>query len=200
MRLVVFGGSFDPVHLGHEAIADAARAELRPQRLLWVPAGRAPHKDAGAVASDEQRVGLLRLVLARRAADELDLRELRRDGPSYSVDTLRELHAEQPGADLIFLLGADSLAHLASWRDPAALFALARFAFAPRPGWDRSRLDAFRAALPRAHADAFQALWLDMPEVAVSSTAIRAALARGAAPEGLRPEVLAEIRRLGCYA
>lgn len=199
MRIVVFGGSFDPVHLGHEAIADAARRELQPDRLLWVPAGRAPHKDAGAAATDLQRLALLRLVLARRPVDELDPREMQRTGPSYSVDTLRELQAEQPDAELIFLLGADSLAHLASWRDLPGLFALAQFAFAPRPGWDRARLAAFCASLPSALRAKFRARWLDMPEVAVSSTAIRAAIARGDAPAGLRPEVMAEVRRLGCY-
>lgn len=199
MRILVFGGSFDPVHLGHEAVADAARAALAPDRLLWLPSGQAPHKLHRAAAPAAAREAFLRLVLVNRPGEELDLRELQRPGPSYTVDSLRSLAAECPGAALFFLLGADSLEHLASWRDPAGLFGCAEFVFAPRPGWEPSHLEEFRRELAPALRALFRARWLPMRLSDAGSTAIRAEIARGAEPTGLRPAVLAEIRRRGCY-
>lgn len=199
MRLLVFGGSFDPVHRGHEAMADAAWSAVRPDRFLWIPSGHAPHKIAATPAAAEHRVAFLRRVLAGRPREELSLLEVERPAPSYSVDTLETLQAQLPAATIHFLLGSDSLAHLAGWRDPARLFALAEFVFAPRRGWPPAALDAFTAALPPDLRRALRARLLDMPVVDLSSTALRAALARGETPDGLHPEVLAEIRRRGCY-
>lgn len=199
MRLLVFGGSFDPVHRGHEAMADAAWRAAQPDRFLWVPSGHAPHKPAVAPAPAEARTAFLRLILADRPREELCLVEIERPAPSYTVETLQLLSEQNPGAELLFLLGSDSLAHLAGWRDPARLFNLAEFLFAPRRGWPESALARFRAALPEELRASFRARFLDMPEVDFSSTALRAALARGESPAGLQPAVLAEIRRRRCY-
>jgi len=199
MRLLAFGGSFDPVHRGHEAMADAAWRAARPDRFLWVPSGHAPHKSDLTPAPGAARAAFLRLVLAGRPREELCLLELDRPAPSYTVDTLQILQQEHPGAELLFLLGSDSLAHLAGWRDPARLFGMAEFLFAPRRGWPAPALAAFRAALPEPLRALFRARFLDMPEVDLSSTALRAALARGESPAGIQPAVLDEIRRRGCY-
>jgi len=199
MRLLVFGGSFDPVHQGHEAMADAAWRELAPDRFLWMPSRHAPHKSAAAPAASAVRAALLQLVLADRPREELSRMELERPAPSYSVDTLQALQDQYPEAELHFLLGSDSLAHLASWRDPARLFDLARFAFAPRTGWPESALREFADALAPELRRRFRARFLAMPVVNLSSTALRAALGRGAAPAGLHPGVLAAIRQHGWY-
>jgi len=199
VRLLVFGGTFDPVHLGHEAMADAARADLRPDLILWVPAGRSPHKPDRATASAEARAAFLQRVLATRPDEELCTLELDRRGPSYTVDTLRALAARHPGAEIFFLLGSDALEHLATWRDLPALFGLAEFVFAPRRGWPRRAWQEFRDRLDPLLAARWRSRFLAMPEVDARSTEIRAALAGGVEPQHLRTEVLSEIRRRGCY-
>lgn len=197
--LLVFGGSFDPVHLGHEAIADAARGAHPGAQLLWVPAGHAPHKPGRAPAPAADRLALLDLVVRARPGESIHTGELERPPPSFTVDTLAELRALHPRQQLTLLIGADSLDHLASWRDPERLFRAASFAIVPRAGVGRDALRAFRQGLPPALAAAFEAAWLEMPLVAESSTAIRAALRAGGQPQGLRPQVAAEIRRRGLY-
>lgn len=200
MKVLVFGGSFDPVHLGHEAMVDAARAALHPDLVLWVPARQAPHKLDHRPAPAEDRVAFLERVLAHRPGERLCRLELDRPPPSYTVDTLEELHRRYPGAEFYFLLGADSLAHLATWHDLPRLFSLATFVVVPRDGWGREQLEAFRARLPAELRERFRAVYLDVDLPEFSSTAVRAALARGEEPEGLRPEVLEEIRRRSDYA
>jgi nicotinate-nucleotide adenylyltransferase len=199
VRLLVFGGTFDPVHRGHEAMADAARADLRPDLVLWVPAGRSPHKPDRVTASAEARTAFLQRVLATRPGEELCHLELERPGPSYTVDTLRVLATQHHGAEIFLLLGSDCLEHLATWRDLPALIGLAEFVFAPRRGWPRRAWQEFRDRLDPGLATRFRTRFLAMPEVAARSTEIRAALAQGAEPQHLRPAVLAEIRRRGCY-
>jgi nicotinate-nucleotide adenylyltransferase len=199
MRLLVFGGSFDPVHRGHEAMADAAWHAVQPDRFLWVPSGHAPHKPDRAPAPAEDRAAFLAAILINRPREELCRLELDRPAPSYTVDTLEILRTKQPDAELHFLLGSDSLAHLAGWRDPQRLFELAQFWFAPRRGWPEEALAAFRSRLQPDLRTRLRAQFLAMPPVDLSSTALREAFARGETPSGLHPAVLAEIRRRRCY-
>lgn len=199
MKHLVFGGSFDPVHLGHLAIADAAQAILTPDLLSWVPSRHAPHKPEQAPASAEDRVAFLEAAIEGREREQIDRRELGRPGPSYTVDTLVEMRLEDPAGSLDFLAGADSLEHLATWRDLPRLFELCHWWFAPRPGWGTAALESFRAALPAELAERFRAQILPMEEVEVSSSEIRAAIAGGAEAPGLPPAVRAEITARGCY-
>ncbi len=199
MKLLLLGGSFDPVHRGHEAIADAARAAHPNASLLWIPSGHAPHKPEREPAPAQDRLALLKLALATRPGEEIFTAELERPGPSYTVDTLETLARLHPGTDFLLLLGADSLEHLASWRDLERLFRLSGFAFAPRPGWGPGSLESFCTALTPELARDFRAEWLPMAEQAVSSTQIRRDLAAARAPQGLRPAVEAELRRRGLY-
>lgn len=197
--LIVLGGSFDPVHRGHEAIADAALRAHPGARVVWVPAAHAPHKPGRVPAPAEDRLALLELVVNERPGESIHSGELRRPPPSYTVDTVAELRALHPEEALVLVVGADTLDHLAQWRDPERLFDAASFLVVPRAGAGPADLDAFRARLPVALARRFRAAWLPMPPVAVSSTAIRAALRAGSAPSGLRPQVEREIRRRGLY-
>ncbi len=199
MKVLVFGGSFDPVHLGHEAMVDAAREALHPDLVFWVPARQAPHKLDHDPAPAEDRVAFLERVLTHRPGERLCRFELDRPPPSYTVDTLEELHRRWPGAEAWFLMGADSLTHLGTWHDLPRLFELTGFVFVPRDGWGRTQLDAFRRGLPSALRRRFRTRFLDVDLPAYSSTAIRAALARGEEPAGLRPEVLEEVLCRGDY-
>jgi nicotinate-nucleotide adenylyltransferase len=147
--IALLGGSFDPVHHGHVALAELFARLLRPDELRILPAGQPWQKKAGLQASDADRVAMLKLAFGNAECQVvIDTREIERDTPTYTVDTLRELRAALgPEASIVFLMGADQLQNLDSWIDWQDLFALANFGVAARPGY---RLDA--AALPPAVA------------------------------------------------
>jgi nicotinate-nucleotide adenylyltransferase len=147
--IALLGGSFDPVHHGHVALAELFARLLRPDELRILPAGQPWQKKAGLQASDADRVAMLKLAFGNAECQVvIDTREIERDTPTYTVDTLRELRAALgPDASIVFLMGADQLQKLDSWIDWQDLFALANFGVAARPGY---RLDA--AALPPAVA------------------------------------------------
>ncbi len=132
--LGIYGGSFDPVHLGHLLVAQAAIEELGLDRLFFVPAAQSPFKPDHQPAPAAVRLQLLRLALAGKTHCEVDDREIRRGGVSYTVDTLRGCAEKFPGAKLFYLIGADNAAKLNEWREPAALAELAEFVVVPRPG------------------------------------------------------------------
>jgi nicotinate-nucleotide adenylyltransferase len=169
----LLGGSFDPVHHGHVALAELFSRLLRPDELRIMPAGQPWQKTSGLQASDADRVAMLALAFKDAAFPaRVDTREIERDTPTYTVDTLRELRAELgPDASIVFLMGADQLQKLDSWVDWRDLFALANFGVAARPGCS---LDT--AALPPAVASVL-APRLSTPEEVRASTAGRVCLA-----------------------
>src|SRR3954467_2857332 len=124
-RIGVLGGTFDPVHNGHLHIAEALRHPLGLDRIVWVPAGRPPHKLGQIVSSDEDRLQMLRLALADAPADEVSLVDLERNGPSYTADPLEALTQHFDRAKLFFLMGEDSLRDFPSWHDPNRILNLA---------------------------------------------------------------------------
>jgi nicotinate-nucleotide adenylyltransferase len=128
----LFGGSFDPPHLAHLALARAALEQLALDRLVWMPAARSPHKSAQPPAPAADRVAMLRLLTAGEPRFEVDERELHRAGPSYTVDTLRALHAEHPATDWWLVIGQDQYAHFDTWHEWRAILALAGLAVAAR--------------------------------------------------------------------
>ncbi len=134
MKLGLFGGSFDPVHLGHLLVAQAAVEELGLDRLFFIPAAQSPFKPENQPAHTPARLQLLRLALAGRTNCEIDDQEIRRGGVSYTVDTLRDYAKKYPGAKLFYLIGADHAAKLNMWREPDELARLAEFVVIPRPG------------------------------------------------------------------
>lgn len=134
MKLGIYGGSFDPVHLGHLLVAQAAIEELGLDRLFFIPAAQSPFKPAHQPAPAPVRLQLLRLALAGKINCEVDDQEIRRGGISYTVDTLRDYAGRFPGAKLFYLIGADNAAKLNEWREPAVLAGLAEFVAVPRPG------------------------------------------------------------------
>lgn len=192
MRVLVFGGSFDPVHRGHAAILKAAANAVRPGKIIVVPAWHAPLKIDMPYASAKDRViivrrGILDRLPARwRKLANIDASEIRSRRPVYTVETLSRLHASNPGAALHFVCGADSASSFARWKDPTRLKRLATWWVGARPG-------AYAGIPPH-----FKRLPGRFPDV--SSTEIRAALALGQdCSKSLFPEVLAHIERRGLY-
>src|ERR1041385_684898 len=116
-KIGLFGGSFDPVHLGHLLVAQAAREELQLCRLYFIPAAQSPFKPDTAPAPAEQRLRLLRLALAGQTDCEIDDQEIRRAGVSFTIDTVRDYTRRFPGTPLAYLIGADHVPQLPKWRD-----------------------------------------------------------------------------------
>lgn len=184
MRIGLYGGSFDPVHLGHLLVAQAAAEELRLDRVHFIPAARSPFKPGVAPAPAGVRLQLLRLALAGRGGWEVDDQEIRRGGVSYSIDTLREYAHRFPGAGLFYLIGADHVRCLPQWREADELARLARFAVIPRPGETAVTLPPpFRGRQLRGFP------------LAVSSSQIRERVKAGQAIEPLVPATVAEAIR-----
>lgn len=178
MKVGVFGGSFDPVHIGHLVVAEHAAERLDLDRVRFVPAGQQPLK-AGHHAAAEHRVAMVEAAIRDNPRFLLDAREARRPGPSYTVDTLRALAAEAPGDALFFLLGADAAREIAAWRDAEGIAALATIVVLTRPG----------AALP---AHPLVGRVLEVPGVDVSATQIRDAVGCGRSIRYLVPRAVEE--------
>ena len=134
MKLGLLGGSFDPVHLGHLLVAQAAMEELVLDRLFFIPAAQSPFKPENKPAPAPIRLQLLRLALAGKTNCEIDEQETRRGGISYTIETLRDYARRFPRAELFYLIGADNAAKLNAWREAEELAGLAEFVAIPRPG------------------------------------------------------------------
>jgi len=199
--IALLGGSFDPVHLGHLALADTFTGLLQADQLRVIPAR--PWQKSHLQASDAQRLAMLRLAFAHSAVPvAIDTQELDRDGASYTVDTLRTLRAALGEAvSLVFLIGADQLQRLDTWRDWHALFELANLGVAARPGFslaDAALPPAVVQALAqrRASPEQLRATPCGLVHIApslavdVSATEIRSALQQGNAANSLLPPVV----------
>ena len=131
-RTALFGGSFNPVHDGHLLLADEVREQLALARVVFMPAGVPPHKPAAEVAPAADRFAMVKLAIADNPAFEVSDLELRRAGPSYTVDTLEALGV--PASELFLVIGSETFLDLLSWREPRRVAALCRLAVVPRTG------------------------------------------------------------------
>lgn len=169
-RIGIFGGTFDPPHLGHLILASEARAQLNLTRLLWVLTPAPPHKLNQLISSITDRLAMLKLALADEPAFELSTTEMERPGPHYTLDTLQLLTDKNPGADLILLLGGDSLRDLPTWHRPADLVAACRqIGVIRRPG-DSVELSALESQIPGI---ADKVRFVDAPLLEIASREIR---------------------------
>jgi nicotinate-nucleotide adenylyltransferase len=190
-RIGVFGGTFDPPHLGHLLLAEAAREGLALDRVLFVPARVPPHKRGRRVTPAATRLELLRAAL-RGTGFSVSTLELDRPGPSYTVDTLERIHHRHPRARLYLLVGADSLADLPTWREPARILDLAVLAVAARPGAGPP------PRLPRDQAR--RVVHLGNPVLDIASSELRDRVARGRSIRFLVPAAVARrVADLGLY-
>jgi nicotinate-nucleotide adenylyltransferase len=180
MKLGLFGGSFDPVHLGHLFVAQAAVEELGLDRLFFIPVAQSPFKPENPPAPSAVRLQLLRLALSGKTNYEVDELEIQRGGVSYTVDTLRDYARRFPSAEIYYLIGADNAAKLNEWSEPAELARLAEFVAVPRPG-------GARAVFPPP----FRGRTLKGFPVDVSSSQIRARVKSGLPIENLVPPFVA---------
>jgi nicotinate-nucleotide adenylyltransferase len=181
MKIGLFGGSFDPVHLGHLLVARAAREEAGLDRVFFIPAAQSPFKPDARPAPAPERLRMLRLALAGEVTAEVDDQEIRRGGPSYTIDTVRDYARRFPAAELFYLIGADQTSQLHLWREAAELAGLVQFLVIPRPGEALAELTApFRGRALRG-----------VP-LGVSSSEIRARLKAGLPVTHLTPPAVAE--------
>jgi nicotinate-nucleotide adenylyltransferase len=199
--IALFGGTFDPIHVGHLAAAQAVLDQGHVQEVVFVPAGQPPHKPAGARASAEDRWVMTLLATLDEPRFSVARWEVDRAGePTYAVDTLALARADLgPDVDLVWVIGTDAMALIHTWHDAPRLFELTRFLVVARADYDEAGL---RAELQRVAPWAPQAThvsFVHMPHVDASSTAIRAHLAKGEPVSGLAPAVETYIRRYGLY-
>lgn len=198
MSLGVFGGTFNPVHIAHLRVAEEVREALGLERVLWIPSADPPHKRALAAAA--HRLEMVRIATSSNPCFEvLDL-ELARPGPSYTVRTLEELRERHPGQRLWFLLGADALGELHTWREPERLLELASFAVVGRPGARggslEARLGAKLAACLRPsplgleHPSGHEVREIAVSQLAVSASDLRRRIARGASVRYVVPDAV----------
>jgi nicotinate-nucleotide adenylyltransferase len=201
--LAIFGGTFDPVHLGHLSVAWEA-SELLDAEVRLLPASVPPHRPA-PIASAEQRVAILSAALQGQSRLTLDTRELQRSGPSYTIDTLAELRSEQGKRPLVLLLGVDAFAGLPSWHRWRELFDVAHIAVLRRPGMVAVLSDELQLMIADRRVDDADALRhtsagklveLAVTPLEISATRIRELLAAERDPRYLLPAGLFEDPRL----
>lgn len=195
MRLGIVGGTFDPVHVGHIAMAEAAAACAGLDRVLLIPSNVPPHR-SGAMAPAADRLEMTRLAAAGHPRLEISDIELRRPGPSYTVDTLRQLKAERPEDELFLVLGWDAARDIRAWRSPDELVQLARLVIVTRPGYSHPS----PSELAAAGIDAGRVVICDAPTPDVESTDVRRLIEEGGSLHGvLDPTVELYIRDRGLY-
>jgi nicotinate-nucleotide adenylyltransferase len=186
-KIGILGGTFDPVHWGHLILAEQARESLALDRVLLVPAAASPRKRDRTPTLAKHRLTMLELAVAGNPGLGVDEIELDREGPSFTVDTLRLLREQRPGDELFFLIGADNFFDLPHWREPVEIARLATIAVARRPG--QPPLDPKRLAPPfspqaaRAIADRV----VEIPLIGISATEIRRRRAEGKSIRYLLP-------------
>jgi nicotinate-nucleotide adenylyltransferase len=190
----IFGGTFDPPHSGHVAVAADVADALALDRVLWIPAAEPPHKPRGSVTAAETRLAMVRVAAASDPRFQVETLELERAGPSYTVDTVRELRRRMPDAELFLIVGADQLGAFDSWRDPAGIVEQVRLAIMDRGG--ESAQSATRA-LPAGA----KPVLVPVRRIDVSSTDVRARVRAGLETGALVPEgVRAIIERERLYS
>jgi len=198
MKIGVMGGTFDPVHLAHIAVAEQAREDLKLDEVLFVPAGQPYFKDLNRITPVEDRLRMVELAIDGKKYFRISPVEIERIGHSYTVDTLEYLKLEKYPLDELFLiLGWDSLLNLHLWKKPKKLLGLCTIVAAPRPEYPRPNLKDLEKNLPGISA---RAVVMDKPLMDISSTDIRDRVKQGLPIDNMvHPKVAAYIREKGLY-
>jgi nicotinate-nucleotide adenylyltransferase len=184
----VFGGTFDPIHLAHLAVAEAARDTFGLRRVLFVPAAQPPHKPGRAISPVEHRLAMVVAAVAGNDAFEVSRIEVERAGPSYTVDTLAALCEADPADHLALILSAESYTELSTWHEPRRILDLADLIVAPRVGY----AEADPALVPRQFPDAPAAIaFMDGPRIRLSASEIRQRAAESRSVRYLVPDAVA---------
>jgi nicotinate-nucleotide adenylyltransferase len=193
-RLGVMGGTFDPIHHGHLLTAEEARVQFELDEVLFVPTGQPWMKSERRVSPPEDRYLMVVIATSSNPRFMVSRLEVERDGPTYSVDTLRTVREERGDVDLFFITGADAMLEILQWKDPEEALSMAHFIAASRPGYDLSR---FERGAPAEHPNVTV---MQIPALAISSTDIRERVAAGRPIRYLVPEgVQTYIEKAGLY-
>ncbi|KPK46923.1 MAG: hypothetical protein AMJ77_04755 [Dehalococcoidia bacterium SM23_28_2] len=198
VKLGILGGTFDPPHVGHLILAEEARQALGLQQVLFVPAGEPWRKAGRQLSPPEHRLAMVRLAVGDNSDFDVATLEIERKGPSYTAETLAALQQQLPDdGEFFFIVGQDSLADLPHWRQPERIVSLARLAVARRSAWEAAEADALEKDLPGISQ---RLVWLDMPRIDISSTAVRERVRQGLSIRYWVPPAVEEyIRRHGLY-
>ena len=198
MKIGIMGGTFDPIHLGHLATAEAVRELFALNEILFIPAARPPHKLSRHVTDEHHRLAMTTLATRSNKFFRVSDMELKRTGLSYTLDTMAELHAQFGSAtELFFIIGADSLADLSKWHEAKKLVARSHFIATTRPGVDIdfSAAEKFFGSLADEHIHR-----VTTPAIEISSTQIRQRVKLGRSIKYLVPEAVEEyILQEGLY-
>jgi len=199
VNIGVLGGTFDPVHRGHLAIAEGVRDRLSLAEVLFMPAGQPWLRVESPVSAAEHRVQMVRLAITDKPYFKLSAIEIKRTGPTYTVDTIAELQAQfGVVAEFYFILGWDSFYELPRWREPSRLVKMCHLVAVPRTGYPPPELSSLEAAVPGLKDSA---IILNLPEIDISASKIRNRVAQGLPIEHLVPGPVAKyIREHGLYA
>lgn len=179
MRLGIFGGTFDPVHYGHLLLAECCREQLGLERIWFLPTAVPPHKQQRELAPGEQRVEMLELALAGHPAFQVCHYEVDRGGVNYTVDTLNHFRKQHPAGELFFLMGADSLRDLPTWKDPRRICELATPVVVGRADGGELDLAGLDGIVPAESLSAIHGCRVHMPKIELSSSDIRQRVAAG---------------------
>ena len=198
MKMGVLGGTFDPVHNGHLAIADEVRNRLDLSVVMFIPAGQPWLKVDSPITAAEHRVEMVRLATADKAYCQVSTMEVEREGLTYTLDTLAELWKRLGAEDeVFFILGWGSLTELPQWREPESIIRLCRLVAVPRPGYPRPDLESLEKIIPGLSE---RVTILDKPEIDISASDIRERVAGGLSISRLVPEAVEQyIRDEGLY-
>jgi len=186
MNLGILGGTFDPVHNGHLIVADVAREQLNLKEILFIPAGQPWLKVERSITSAKHRLEMLRLALDDTPYFRISEMEIKRSGPTYTIDTINELRKRLDAEDeLFFILGQDILMQLPQWHDASEMVQLCYLVAAPRPGVKKPDLKALEAQIPGITQ---RVMLMKQPMVDISASDIRERVARGLSVRHLVPE------------
>jgi nicotinate-nucleotide adenylyltransferase len=187
----IFGGTFDPIHVAHLAVAEAAAETLGLECVLFVPAGQPPHKLGVAISPAADRLAMVRLAIEGNDRFGVDPLEIERAGPSYTVDTLEAVAARRAAdgldADLALIVSVEAYRQLPTWRDPTRIVELARLVVAPRAGY----ADADRTAVAAVPGASTRSVFLDKPRLRMSGSELRTWAAEGRSLRYLVPDAVA---------
>ncbi len=198
MKVGILGGTFDPIHNGHLAIAEEARTHLNLTEVLFLPAGQPWMKSDKDIAPAHHRVAMISLVIEKRPYFKLAMMEIQHPGPSYTVDTIARLKAQSKEAsDLYFIIGWDNLARIPDWKEPAKLIEMCFLVAVPRPGYDCPDMKKLEVGIPGISK---KVILMDKPRIDINATDIRNRVAQGLSISRLVPrEVARYIRENGLY-
>jgi nicotinate-nucleotide adenylyltransferase len=190
MRVGVFGGTFDPAHVGHLILAEQARDQARLDEVWFVVASSPPQKQGQQVTRFETRVEMLQLALAGNPSFRIEEVEKERPGPSYTVDTLAELRRRHPDVEFLLLMGGDSLADLPQWYQPLRILEQAGLVVMARPGVAHPTPEELRRQLGMPEGTPLRLGFVEAPEISIASRALRRAVSEGRSIRYLVPRAV----------